>query len=69
MDAIIKELNSRKNEIQNEVDEFFKKNMKITDWDVPEADDREAAKVLFTIIQEKLNSIQSDIESGQYDYY
>ena len=40
MQMIIKELKSRKNEIQKEVELLFKANMKITNWDVPEADNK-----------------------------
>jgi len=66
---IVKELTGRKAEIQKELELLFKTNMKITDWDVPEADDKEAAKILLSILQEKLDSIRADIESGKYDNY
>ncbi len=69
MNTIEKELQSRKSEIQKEVDLLFKANMKISDWDVPEVDDREAATLLLDIIQEKINEIKKDVEAGKYDYY
>ena len=69
MDVILKELASRKDEIQKEVEALFNANMKITDWDVPEADDKKAAEVLLDIIEEKLSAIRSDIANGKYDYY
>lgn len=69
MDVIEKELTSRKTEIQAEVLAVFKVNMKITDWDVPEADDNQAAKVLVQIMQEALDQIKQDIEAGKYDNY
>jgi len=69
MDVILKELASRKDEIQKEVEVLFNANMKITDWDVPEADDKKAAEVLLDIIEEKLSAIRSDIANGKYDYY
>ena len=69
MQAILKELSSRKDEIQNEVELLFKANMKITDWDVPEADDKEGAKVLLSIMQEKLDAIKTSVELGEYDSY
>ncbi len=69
MDVILKELASRKDEIQKEVEILFNANMKITDWDVPEADDKKAAEVLLDIIEEKLSAIRSDIANGKYDYY
>jgi hypothetical protein len=68
-DAVIQELVSRKNEIQKELELLFKINMKITDWDVPEADDKEAAKVLLGIMQEKIDAIRADIEAGKYNNY
>ena len=69
MDAIQKELVSRKGEIQGAVALLFKANMKITDWDVPEADDKEGAKILLDMIQEKIDAIRADVEAGKYDYY
>ena len=69
MNTIQKELASRKTEIQGAVELFFKSNMKITDWDVPEADDTEAAKMLLDIIQEKLDTIRDDVLAGRYKNY
>ena len=69
MDAVIKDLISRKAEIQAEVDMLFQANMKFTDWNVPEANDKEAAKVILDMIQEQLDKIKADVEAGQYDYY
>jgi len=68
-DAIMKELNSRKAEIQKELEILFKVNMKITDWDVPETDDKEAAKLILDIMQEKIDTIRADVEAGKYDNY
>ena len=69
MDAIQKELVSRKAEIQKELELLFQANMKITDWDVPEADDKEGAKILLDMIQEKIDKIRAEVEAGKYDYY
>lgn len=69
MDIIEKELNSRKEEIQNEVELLFKANMKITNWDVAEADNTKAAKILLEIMQQKLDIIRGDILAGKYDNY
>lgn len=69
MDAIEKELISRKAEIELAVELLFKANMKITDWDVPEADDKEGAKILLDMIQEKVDVIRADVNAGRYDYY
>ncbi|MEA3373780.1 MAG: hypothetical protein U9Q62_08840 [Campylobacterota bacterium] len=69
MDVIQKELRSRKTEIKKAVELLFKANMKITDWDVPEADDNEAAAILIRIMQEALDEIKKDVEAGRYDNY
>jgi hypothetical protein len=69
MDVIQKELISRKTEIQLAVELLFKANMKLTDWDVPEADDKEGAKILLDMIQEKVDTIRADVNAGRYDYY
>lgn len=69
MDAIQKELEARKNEIIKELELLFKTNMKITDWDVPEADDKEAAMILADILQEGLDKIKEDIKAGKYTNY
>lgn len=69
MNVIEKELESRKNAIQEEVLAVFTTNMKITDWDVPEADDKQAAKILVQIMQEALDRIRQDVQTGKYDYY
>ncbi len=69
MNTIEKELESRKSEIQKEVDLLFKANMKISDWDIPEVDDREAATLLLNIIQERIDAIKKDVEAGKYDFY
>jgi hypothetical protein len=67
--AILEELNSRKGEIQKELELLFKLNMKITDWDVPEVDDKEAAKLILDIMQEKIEAIRQDVEAGKYNNY
>ncbi|HZF71103.1 hypothetical protein [Sulfuricurvum sp.] len=69
MDPVQKDLENRKSEIKNAMELMFKANMTITDWDVPEGDDKEAAKILISIMQEALNEIKVDIEAGKYDYF
>ena len=61
MNVIQKELQSRKAEIKKAVELLFKANMKITDWDVPEADNNEAAKILIQIMQEEFDEIKEDV--------
>jgi len=69
MDAIQKELESRKSEIQKELELLFKANMKITNWDIPETDDQEAAELLVNILQESLDKIKEDVKNGNYKNY
>ena len=69
MEAVQKELESRKSEIQKEMLDLFKINMKRTDWDVPEADDNQAAKILVKILQDTLDEIKADVDAGKYDTY
>jgi hypothetical protein len=69
MDVILKELTSRKDEIEKEIEVLFNANMKITDWDVPEVDDKKAAEVLLAIMETKLAEIRADVTAGKYDYY
>ena len=69
MKAMIKEFESRRNEIETALELLFKVNMKISDWDVPEADDTEAATILLAILQEKLDAIREDVKSGKFKNY
>lgn len=69
MEAIQKEFESRKSEITQGLKLFFKANMTITDWDIPEVNDREVAKILVAIMQEALDEIEADIQAGKFDYY
>ena len=69
MDAIRQELKSREKEIGIALEALFKTNMKITDWDVPEADDKEAALILLDILKAKLDTIREDVLAGRYNNY
>ena len=69
MDTVEKELLSRKEEILKEMELLFKTNMKITDWDIPEADDNEAAKILISIFEDAIEKIKKDVENGKYTNY
>jgi hypothetical protein len=64
-----KEILSREEAIENQLEFLFKTNMKITDWDVPEADDAKAAAMIVDILQKKLDSIKDDVKNGKYDNY
>jgi len=40
--------------------------MKITDWDVPEADDTLAARVILDIMQEALDGLKVKLAEGEF---
>jgi hypothetical protein len=69
MDAVEKDLESRKSEIQTELETLFKANVKISDWNIPEADDQKIAEMLVDILQEKLDSIREDVKAKKYENY
>ncbi|MEN4044863.1 MULTISPECIES: hypothetical protein [Sulfurimonas] len=68
-DAVIQELAERKAEIEKELELLFKMNMKITDWDVPEADDTEAADIILNIMEKKIQQLREDVKAGKYENY
>jgi len=63
------EIEKQKDEIKAEVLTVFKANMKIFDWDIPENDDRRSAELILEAMQEALDEIKADVESGKYDQY
>lgn len=67
--ALEKEIEQRTSEIENSLELLFKANIKITDWDVPEVDDREAAQMILAIMKKKLETIENDVSNGVYDNY
>ncbi len=69
MNPLLKEFESRKSEIETELELLFKANMKITDWDIPEVDDEQAATILLAILEKKLDAIREDVKSGNYKNY
>jgi hypothetical protein len=69
MDTLHQELESRKAEIRSELEDVFTRNMKRTDWDIPEVDDKKAAIMIVDILQEVLEEIKVDITEGKYDFY
>ncbi|WP_201354412.1 hypothetical protein [Hydrogenimonas urashimensis] len=69
MDAQHKEYEKMKNEIHKEIELLFKANMKIFDWDIPENDDRESARLIITAIEEAVDKLKRDVEAGKYDNY
>ncbi len=64
-----KDLTSRKKSIKDELESLFKSNLRITDFNVPEADDQDASEILISILEEKLAEIKDDVSKGKYKDY
>jgi len=69
MDAQNKEFEKMKSEIETEIRAIFKVNMKIFDWDIPENDDRESARLIITAMEEAIDRLKEEVEAGKYDDY
>lgn len=66
MNPVAQDILGRKSEIISEINAIFKVNMKITDWDVPEADDALAGKMILDIMQEALDGLKAKLDEGQF---
>lgn len=69
MNPVEQDISRRKNEIITEVNGIFKLNMKITDWDVPEADDALAGRMIIDIMQEALDALKVKLNAGEFKDY
>lgn len=69
MNPVVQDILGRKNEIISEVNAIFKVNMKITNWDVPEADDALAGKMILEIMQEALDELKTKLDAGEFKDY
>ncbi len=69
MNPVEQDILRRKNEIISEVNAVFKLNMKITDWDVPEADDELAGKMIINIMQEAIDDLKVKLDAGEFKNY
>ncbi|NKQ41123.1 MAG: universal stress protein [Sulfurovum sp.] len=63
---IQKDLHNREDEIKDDLESFFYDNLKIANWNVPEADNQEIAEGLISILAEKLNEINQKVKDGEY---
>jgi len=61
-----KDFKHRKEEIKDSLEFLFTHNLKIVDWDVPEANDQESAEILINILEDKLREIKENVENGKY---
>ncbi len=69
MDAQHREYEKMKGEIETEIRTIFKANMKIFDWDIPENDGRKSARLIITAMEEAINRLKEEVETGKYDNY
>jgi hypothetical protein len=68
MNPVEQDVLRRKDEIIAEVNALFNANMKFTDWDVPEADNELAAKLIIEIMQETLDGLKLKLDEGEFKY-
>jgi len=66
MSAIDKDLENRIDDIREDLKVAFKRNVKIANWNIPEANDQEIAQKIVAILQEELDVIKEDIKNGKY---
>ncbi len=69
MNPVEQDILGRKGEIISEVNAIFKVNMKITDWDVPEADNMLAGEMIIDIMQEALDGLKVKLDEGEFKNY
>lgn len=57
-----KEFENRKDDIRESLEELLEAELKITEWDVPEADEQKAKQILLNIFQEKLDEMKKAVK-------
>jgi hypothetical protein len=66
MNPVEQDIARRKDEIIAEVNALFNANIKFTDWDVPEADNELAAKLIIEIMEEALDGFKAKLDAGGF---
>jgi len=69
MSAETKEIAKLQAGIKEDLKDILEKNLKISDWDIPEADDKELATKIVDILQEALNELKKEVQEGAYNNY
>jgi hypothetical protein len=64
-----KDMHSRKQTIQDDLESLFKSNLRVTGYNVPEPNGQNASEILLEIFEEKLRSIQDDVKAKKYMNY
>lgn len=69
MNPLHHEMQNRHHEIAKGLELLFKANLTITDWDVPEVDDHEAAIAILNLFQASLDALRERVLLGEFDHY
>ena len=64
-----KEILKLRDDIKADLEDLFKKYVKISDWDIPEANDREIATRVISVMQEELDKLKAEVFEGVYNNY
>jgi hypothetical protein len=64
-----KDMHSRKQTIQDDLESLFRSNLRVTGYNVPEPNGQNASEILLEIFEEKLRSIQDDVKAKKYMNY
>jgi len=63
------EIEKMRGAISDDLRAVFTANMKIFDWDIPENDNRKAAELIYTVMQQAMAHLEEEIALGKYDQY
>jgi len=69
MSAETKEIAKLRSGIKEELKDILEKNLKISDRDIPEADDKDLATKIVDILQDALNELKKEVQEGVYNNY
>jgi len=64
-----KEILKLRDDIKADLEDLFKKYVKISDWDIPEANDREIATRVISVMQEELDKLKAEVFEGKFDNF
>ena len=64
-----KEILKLRDDIKADLEDLFKKYVKISDWDIPEANDKEVATKVISVMQEELDKLKAEVFEGKFDNF
>ena len=65
----IQDILNRKDEIREEIRSLFKSNLRVTDYDVPEADDQEVSELLIALFSDTIEELKNEVLANKYENY